>query len=512
MTFLTFRPAASGLGAARLSATPCTRPAATALSTLVLTLIAAGLAPSALAAPAAPRATKAPTPADLQKQIDAMRQSYDARIQALESQLQSAQRALQAQATSAPAQPPTATDASGITPPAHAANAALPADAPLAATPASANGFNPQVSLNLSGTYASLQRDPTTWQPSGFLPAGGEAPARGFNLGESELTFSAHIDPWFFGALTLAVSPENEIAAEEAFIQTTALPTGLKLKAGRFYAGLGYLNEQHAHTWDFVDAPLAYQAFLGGQYKQEGVQARWLAPTEQFIELSAELGRGAGFPGTERNRNGAGAVVLAARTGGDVGNSHSWRAGLSWLRSQAQDRSWDTTDLAGQSITNAFTGSSQLWVLDGVWKWAPNGNATRTSFKLQGEYFRRKETGDVAYDTADVSGAGSPLSAYRSVQSGWYLQGIYQFMPGWRVGLRHDQLDSGSVNHFAHATYLAHTHASPRRNSLMLDWSLSEFSRWRIQLSDDRSREGITDRQLFLQYQMSLGAHGAHSY
>jgi hypothetical protein len=326
------------------------------------------------------------------------------------------------------------------------------------------------------------------------------------------VTLSANIDPWFFGALTLAVSPENEIAAEEAFIQTTALPDGLKLKVGRFYAGLGYLNEQHAHTWDFVDAPLAYQAFLGGQYKQEGVQARWLAPTEQFLEFNAELGKGASFPGTDRNRNGAGSVVLATHTGGDVGDSHSWRAGLSWMRSQAQDRSWDTTDLAGQTVSNAFTGSSQLWVLDGVWKWAPNGNATRTSFKLQGEYVRRRETGDVAYDTADVSGAGSPLSAYRSVQSGWYLQGIYQFMPGWRVGLRHDQLDSGSVNYFANAAYLANADASPRRNSLMLDWSLSEFSRWRIQLSDDRSRDGITDRQLFLQYQMSLGAHGAHSY
>jgi len=368
------------------------------------------------------------------------------------------------------------------------------------------------VSLILSGSYASLQRDPATWQPSGFVPGGGEAAARGFNLGESEVTLSANIDPWFFGALTLAVSPENEIAAEEAFIQTTALPDGLKLKVGRFYAGLGYLNEQHAHTWDFVDAPLAYQAFLGGQYKQEGVQARWLAPTEQFLEFSAELGKGASFPGTDRNRNGAGSVVLATHTGGDVGDSHSWRAGLSWMRSQAQDRSWDTTDLAGQTVSNAFTGSSQLWVLDGVWKWAPNGNATRTSFKLQGEYVRRRETGDVAYDTADVSGAGSPLSAYRSVQSGWYLQGIYQFMPGWRVGLRHDQLDSGSVNYFANAAYLANADASPRRNSLMLDWSLSEFSRWRIQLSDDRSREGTTDRQLFLQYQMSLGAHGAHSY
>jgi len=46
----------------------------------------------------------------------------------------------------------------------------------------------------------------------------------------------------------------------------------------------------------------------------------------------------------------------------------------------------------------------------------------------------------------------------------------------------------------------------------MVDYSPSEFSRVRLQLARDRSREGAGDNQLFLQYQMSLGAHGAHGY
>ena len=46
----------------------------------------------------------------------------------------------------------------------------------------------------------------------------------------------------------------------------------------------------------------------------------------------------------------------------------------------------------------------------------------------------------------------------------------------------------------------------------MLDFNPSEFSRVRLQFARDRSREGAADNQLFLQYQMSLGAHGAHSY
>jgi hypothetical protein len=428
--------------------------------------------------------------ADMQRQLDALRVAYDARIKSLEDQLNAARQATPASDAA------TATATATQTAP------------PQAKTQAAANGFNPQLAVILSGGYSSLQRNPDTWKLSGFVPSGSEVGpgARGFNLGESEMTLSANIDPWWFGALTLAVGADDSIAAEEAFIQTTALGDGVKIKAGRFFSGLGYLNEQHAHTWDFVDAPLAYQAFLGGQYKQDGVQARWLLPTDRFIELSAELGKGASFPGTDRNRNGAGSVVLAAHTGGDVGDSHSWRAGVSWMRSQASDRSWDDTDLAGNAVTNTFTGQSDLWVMDGVWKWAPFGNATRTNFKLQGEYFQRKESGDV------TTGLVPNTDAYRSKQSGWYLQGVYQFMPAWRVGLRHDRLDSGSVNYFSNSATLANTDYNPTRNSLMLDWSLSEFSRWRVQVANDRSREGVNDRQFFLQYQMSLGAHGAHSY
>jgi hypothetical protein len=59
---------------------------------------------------------------------------------------------------------------------------------------------------------------------------------------------------------------------------------------------------------------------------------------------------------------------------------------------------------------------------------------------------------------------------------------------------------------------LTATDHRPRKEALMLDFSASEFSRVRLQLAQDRSREGISDRQLFLQYQMSLGAHGAHRY
>jgi hypothetical protein len=46
----------------------------------------------------------------------------------------------------------------------------------------------------------------------------------------------------------------------------------------------------------------------------------------------------------------------------------------------------------------------------------------------------------------------------------------------------------------------------------MADYSPSEFSRFRVQFARDKSRPGATDYQIFLQYIMSLGAHGAHAF
>ena len=53
---------------------------------------------------------------------------------------------------------------------------------------------------------------------------------------------------------------------------------------------------------------------------------------------------------------------------------------------------------------------------------------------------------------------------------------------------------------------------NPSRNTAMIDWSPSEFSRIRLQAASDKSRIGVTDRQIFVQYIYSLGAHGAHKF
>jgi len=363
------------------------------------------------------------------------------------------------------------------------------------------------MSLILSGTYARTSKDPSTYFINGFkLPEGAEVGpgTRGFSLAETELGISANIDPWLRGSANISLHPDDTVSVEEAFLQTTSLGNGFGIKAGRFFSGIGYLNSQHAHTWDFVDNPLAYQAMLGTQYGDDGVQFTWLAPTDQFIELGLELGRGRSFPGSDSSRNGAGMTAITAHTGGDIGDSHNWRAGLSYLHAKASDQTLVDPLAVSPGV---FNGNTSVVVADAVWKWAPNGNATRTNFKLQGEYIRSRRDGAITYDS------GGPMdSVYRVAQSGWYLQGIYQFMPHWRAGLRTERLNSGVPAFDANMSPLAFEALHPRKTSLMLDYSPSEFSRIRVQFARDRSRVSETDNQLFLQYQMSLGAHGAHSY
>src|SRR3954463_501043 len=300
-----------------------------------------------------------------------------------------------------------------------------------AAKPAT-NAFNPDISLILQGSVARSSQNPDDYQITGFMPSsansGGEvAPApRGFSLGESELVISSNIDPYFRGQLVASLTPDNELEVEEAFFQTLALGKGVSVKGGRFLSSIGYHNQIHQHAWDFQDAPLPYKAFLGGRLNDDGVQAKWLAPTDLLVELGAEAGRGRQFPGSDPNKNSAGMWSLFGHVGGDAGVGGAWRAGLSYLKTSPEDRAF--TD-AG--VLQSFTGASKLWIADAVFKW-------NADLKLQGEYFRRTEDGSLAY-------AATP-GAYSSRQSGWYAQAVYQFMPRWRAGYRYDRLDHGTVS------------------------------------------------------------------
>jgi hypothetical protein len=436
----------------------------------------------------------------IREEVRQLRDAYERRIQALEKRLQE-------------------TEAKA----GKAEDTAAQAAAQASSRPAGESALNPAISVILNGTLGNLKRDPDSYRIDGFVPTLGEVgpPKRGLSLGESELQLSANVDHLFRGTLIAAIAPEGGVDVEEAYIQTLSLSRGFTIKAGRFFSGVGYQNEIHAHAWDFTDAPLASKVFLGGQLGEDGIQVKWVAPTDLYFDVGAEVGRGRKFPGGPdggRSKNGFGSGNLFAHLGGDIGDSTAWRVGASYLRTSPKNRSYADVDSAGAGVSNSFSGRTRLWALDGVLKWSPNGNPTYNSLKLQGEYFHRVENGTLAYDTQAAS-LGTQSDSYRSKQSGWYAQGVYQFMPQWRIGYRYDRLNAGttdiglvSTGALSAADFPVLGAYSPKRNTVMLDWSPSEFSRWRLQFARDYSRFGESDNQIFLQYIMSLGAHGAHKF
>ena len=439
----------------------------------------------------------------LREEIAQMKRSYEQRIDALEKRL------VQAEGTST-----------------QAKAAADSAASKVARQPdAKAGGFNPEISLTLQGALTKTRRDPATWTLQGFVPPGepdeiGPPRRRGFTLQESELGIAANIDPNFRGYLNLAMTPGNTVELEEAYFQTLGLGAGLTLKGGRFLSGIGYQNEQHPHRWDFADAPLAYTAFFGNKLTAEGVQLKWLAPTETFLELGLEGGRDNSFPGGARNKSGTALGAAFARIGGDAGISNNWRAGVSYVATNPGARAYDGVDAADLATTNTFAGKSRTVGADFVWKWAPNGNSTERNFKLQAEYFRRSETGKLSCAERDTSGAcggaAGLADSYDARQSGYYAQGVWQFMPRWRIGYRYDRLNSGTttLGPTLVAADLPQLAAwNPRRDTVMVDFASSEFARLRFQFARDDSRgPGLRDNQVWLQYIMSLGAHGAHKF
>ena len=442
--------------------------------------------------------------AAIRSQIDEMKKSYEQRIAALEQRLAQAEADVKAKPV-----------------PQTGARPVMAENSPPAAPATSANAFNPEVSLILQGQYAQMKNVPDR-TITGFWPAGGHddhgkgVSTRGFSLNHTELIFSAGIDPYWRGQAIFAVQDEA-VEVEEAWFQSLAIGHGVGLRGGRYRSGIGYLNEQHPHQWDFANAPLMYNALFGQEasYREDGLQLKWLAPTPVFVEFGAEVGRGANFPGTDSNKNGAGAWAAYVHVGDDLGVSNSWRTGLSYLKTSSGDREADFVDINGLQAQGLFNGDTSTWLADFVWKWAPDGNPKYQNFKFQSEYFVRKDKGDLT--CMDENGVGNACatpvtSDYDTRQSGWYAQGVYQFTPEWRAGLRYDQLDSGRQNLGANSANLTVEDYKPKRATAMVDYSWSEFSRVRLQYAQDNSMAGITDNQWIVQYIMSLGAHGVHKF
>ncbi len=420
--------------------------------------------------------------AALRRDMDQLRQDYQQRISELDSRLAQAE----ADAVAARAAALASAQESDMA----SVNQSQATPATMAAT-SNANIFNPGISVVLNGFLTAADRDTGEERIAGVATGGEiENPPPGLSLGESEVAFSANIDPYFYGFMVAALDSAGEIGVEEAYISTTQLPAGLTFTAGRFFSGIGYSNETHAHNWAFSDAALPYRAFLGSQLGDDGVQLAWLAPTDQYLVFGVEAFRGESYPAAGAANDGVGSYAAFVRTGGDIDVSNSYLASISYLRARAIDRDSDG---------DLFTGDADLLIGSLTYKWAPNGNRLIRNITATGEVF---------FGTEEGAFNGIPVDQDRF---GWYAQGVYQFMPRWRAGLRYAALESDDPGILLAGSALDDMGADPFTATALMEFDPSEFSRLRLQYSRDES-DIDPNTILTLQYTVIYGVHGAHRY
>jgi hypothetical protein len=450
----------------------------------------------------------------LRAEIAQMKQAYEERIAALEKRLKEAE------------------------------SKAAPAPAAASGQVGAGSAFNPQISLILDGVYFHDNKKGGSTGLYEHIDGINHAHAdhahdgleRGFNLRETELAFSATVSPHFDAAALMTVSQHGDVELEEAWFDTRSLPYGLKIRGGKFLSGIGYLNAQHPHQWDFVDQNLAYRTLLGEHgLADTGLRLTWLPKTgswytqlglellqgnEQTFATSGEAtptGRADGAPlattsagQLSAKKAGPRLTTLFAKFGPDLGNNHALQFGGWFARSSQHQEVHDHTAEDPTTFVHALEGKGKAWGLDAVYKYDAGRYGGQGNFKLVGEYLRLNKDLKIAFHEI-----GALVGQKRDfTQDGLVVQGTYGFLPHWQVGVRYDATGL-TKNEVEGPTGTLKEWKKSDRWTFALTRQIDHFSLLRLQASRAKLWVGGTQEdvnQIFVQYQHSLGAHGAHSF
>ncbi len=159
------------------------------------------------------------------------------------------------------------------------------------------------------------------------------------------------------------------------------------------------------------------------------------------------------------------------------------------------------TDTGSFAPDTRLQGHSILYGLEFTYKWKPSKSR---SFVFTSEYLFRHQKGDL---TDTITSIAEPL---KRNQDGVYIQGLYQ-INRFRIGARLDRMAlfkdevilGGQKQNYS---------GQPYRATAALEFNPTEFSRIRLQYNYDLSDPNKVNQEIFLQFLIAVGAHGAHAY
>jgi len=410
--------------------------------------------------------------------------------------------------------------------------------------------------INLSFDALLAAGSSTAQDIEALQPGGHDPKQRGFTVQNLETVFEGKVDPYFRGQanIVMSITPDGEtiVEAEEAYLESMALPWNLQLKAGQYLTEFGRINPSHPHTWGFVDQPLVNNEMFGGDgLRNPGARLSWLMPTPFFAEIGLSI----------QNSQGETATSFRSAGGHSHGGEEEEEALPFALRHPDNDRgvrnfgdmlfaprfqtSFEATDaqtvLLGTSAAfgpnaSGAAGDSrtQIYGVDATWKWKPVNHAGGFPFvSWQTEAMLRRyragafdwdENGNGAVDDGELvdlrTGLPASFGSETLTDYGVYSQLLYGFRKGWVAGLRFDYIwgEEGDYEKFGKSFNGGPAFTTdPLRDSRWrvspnLSWYPTEFSKIRLQYNyDDRSHIGI-DHSVWLQLEFLLGAHAAHKF
>ncbi len=393
---------------------------------------------------------------------------------------------------------------------------------------AASNTFNPDVSVigTFTPTWYSLD------EPAKPL-AEVDPQNTGVALPEIELGLQGVVDPYFRYDTFLVFGPHG-VEIEEAYGTTLlSLPLNSQFRIGRSRAKFGRINQLHRHNQNFVTLPLPASQFLGEHLNPTSVEANFLVPAPWFLELSASAGSpDVHTPTFARDVDGnniskllynfhlANFFEVSESLGVSLGGSFATGA--------------NKQELEGDE---PFFGRSKLYGIDLFAKYRPLKNNPYQEVTLQSEFIyldadRAHEAHDEPGHKHEDDHDGHEDEVHERKQEriknwGWYSQMVYRFAKRWNTGFRfgmidtdtpvdeeelHEDGENGHDDEHAHGEGTLGLLGRTYRLSPMLTFNPTEFSRIRLQY--DYLNRDFSENQhaVFLQFQYSIGAHGAHPF
>lgn len=315
-------------------------------------------------------------------------------------------------------------------------------------------------------------------QAGGGSPGGAPGGTNDLLFREGEILFYAPVDYLFDAQLSLAAHHEAGVMnweIHEAYLATSRLVPRSRIRAGKYFLGVGRLNQFHRHDWPFVSAPKVHREFFAEEAAIDvGLEYSWLLPLPVYLDLTLGVARG----WTWGHSHGAGAAPMVpthyARlvTYSALGETGGMQIGANYLGRRAAD---------GTSMVILGADFTAKWREGGLLRWL-----------VQSETYYRAMAGD------------RQLGAYVYPQYGLNRQ--------WSLGVRFDGFTHLSLKSLGGKTIGNLDFAVVPT----LSFQASEFSTIRAALTwggTARSDRGFgSEGALELQAVFLLGSHPAHDF